>query len=300
MAEIIEAEIIEEEEPKPQIVATIVATAGNIEANFDAVEAKVAKLVADYEVVTPENILAMDVKDAKKERAYLNKAKAAIEDERKRIKKEYTAPLNAFEARVKEITALIDKPLTMLGECISMQEQAAKAAKREHLIEVFAQFLEANALEAFAANVTFDMIEQKEWLNASYNMKKAEREVEDAVAAILKDWQGFMSARGTLFCPNETERVFWRTLSLSEALRYDKEQQEAQERINAFHESVGIVDEPEQTLEPEPEPEPEPEQEAIYVVSIEATVLELPEIRKQILVDTMREFGIHGKAKRVR
>lgn len=298
MTEIIEVELIEEEEPKPSIIAT----AGSIEANFDAVEAKVAKLVADYEGITPENILAMDVKDAKRERAYLNKAKAAIEDERKRIKKEYTAPLNAFEARVKEITALIDKPLAMLGECISMQEQAAKAAKREHLIEVFAQFLEANALEAFASNVTFDMIEQKEWLNASYNVKKAEREVEDAVAAILKDWQGFMSAKGTLFCPDETERVFWRTLSLSEALRYDKEQQEAQERINAFHESVGIVDEPEPMPEPEPEPiqEPKLRQEAIYVVSIEATTLELPESRKQMLVDTMREFGIHGKAKRVR
>ena len=45
------------------------------------------------------------------EAATLNNFKAAIEDKRKEIKKKCLEPYNAFEADIKELTALIDKPM---------------------------------------------------------------------------------------------------------------------------------------------------------------------------------------------
>lgn len=296
--DIIEAEIIETNELTPQITTTV----GKIDANFADIEEKVKKLVADYEGVTRDNILSMDLKVIKAEKAYLNKAKAAIENERKRIKKQYLAPLNAFEARVKEIETLIDKPLDMLSECVSLHAQAARDAKRKHLEEVFFSFLEANALEAFSCNVTFEMIERKEWINASYNTRKAENEICDAVAAIMKEWQGLMGARKSLFCPDETERVFWRTLSLAEALKHDNEQRDTQSRIDILHESLGI-EQVEQATESEVEDftageiqtveEATTEETSTYILTISAT-----ENQKSQLINALRDLGIHGTVRR--
>ena len=96
MSEAVEAEIIEPEEASELTVAYSPAV---IEANFDALEAHVRRLVADYEGATYDMGKDENVKAAKRDRAYLNGIAKEIDERRKAVSREYTKPLAAFEDR---------------------------------------------------------------------------------------------------------------------------------------------------------------------------------------------------------
>ncbi len=76
---------------------------------MDALEAHVKKVVAEYEGATYDLTSAQAIKDAKHDRSYLNGIKKEIDERRKAVKREYSKPLDAFEKRCKQITAIIDE-----------------------------------------------------------------------------------------------------------------------------------------------------------------------------------------------
>lgn len=82
MSEAVEAEIIEPEEASELTVAYSPAV---IEANFDALEAHVRRLVADYEGATYDMGKDENVKAAKRDRAYLNGIAKEIDERRKAV-----------------------------------------------------------------------------------------------------------------------------------------------------------------------------------------------------------------------
>ena len=92
------------------IVNTDLTTAlpATIDFNFDAQKAWLEERLSYYNtlVVTEDAI-----KDAKADRAKLKKLREAMDTRRKEIKKEWMAPYSAFEAKVKELTSLIDQPI---------------------------------------------------------------------------------------------------------------------------------------------------------------------------------------------
>ena len=77
-----------------------------IEANFDALEAHVRRLVADYEGATYDMGKDENVKAAKRDRAYLNGIAKEIDERRKAVSREYTKPLAAFEDRCKAVAGI--------------------------------------------------------------------------------------------------------------------------------------------------------------------------------------------------
>lgn len=83
-------------------------------------------------VVTEDSIKA-----AKEDKAALNKLKAAIEDQRKSIKKMYLEPYNALEAQCKEVVALIDAPIKAIDGQIKAFDEIEKQNKYKELEEAF-------------------------------------------------------------------------------------------------------------------------------------------------------------------
>lgn len=69
------------------------------------------------------------VKDISKEVATLNNLIKKIDDKRKWIKKDYTAPLTIFENNVKEVTAIINGAIADLKSQLDIFEQERKAEK---------------------------------------------------------------------------------------------------------------------------------------------------------------------------
>jgi len=102
----------------------------SIEFNFDEMKAELTEKLSTYNalVVTEESI-----KDAKADRANLNKLKTAIDDKRKEIKKLCLAPYESFEKQCKEITALIDQPIKSIDGQILVFDQKLQDEKWEQI-----------------------------------------------------------------------------------------------------------------------------------------------------------------------
>lgn len=85
-----------------------VAIPEKIDFNYEELKAELTSKVSFYEtlVYTDDQI-----KDAKADKANLNKLKRALNDERIRREKEYMQPFNVFKAQINEIIGIIDKPI---------------------------------------------------------------------------------------------------------------------------------------------------------------------------------------------
>lgn len=145
-----------------------------IEWNNEEIKAGIAAMMEDYRgLVFTENTVG----DAKKDRANLNKLKAAFEDERKRVKKLCMEPYNRFEKQLKEVTVLIDEPAKLIDAQIKEVEQMKREEKRKEVQELFKTI-------GFQNFVTVEMIWDEKWLNASVPLSKVESQMKDIMYRI--------------------------------------------------------------------------------------------------------------------
>ena len=102
--------------------------------NLAALKAEITPKLEKYNnlVVTADSIKA-----AKSDKAALNKLKAAIEEQRKAIKKQYLEPYTILETQCKEVVALIDAPITAIDKQIKVFEEIEENEKYTELQEAF-------------------------------------------------------------------------------------------------------------------------------------------------------------------
>lgn len=194
-----------------------------IQWNNEELKAEIAEKMRDYTglVFTEDTI-----KDAKKDRAALNKLKTAFEDERKRIKRQCMAPYERFEAQVKELIALINEPIHLIDAQIKEVEEHKKAQKRKDIEELFDNI-------GFQPFVILDQIWDDKWLNATVPLSKIEEqmksrmfEIGDAVLAIhnLPEFSF------------EAMEVYKKTLDLTKAIQEGQRLTDIQKRKAAYEE----------------------------------------------------------------
>ena len=116
------------------------------------------------------------MQEAKKDRAALNSMKTALNNRRIEIKKELLAPYDAFEAEVKEVVALIEKPIAMIDEQTSAYEEHIKEEKKDELVGYFKENI--GELEDV---LTFDMILNPKWLNKSVSLKSCKDDITSVI-----------------------------------------------------------------------------------------------------------------------
>lgn len=246
MSEAVEAEIIEPEEASGLTVAYSPAV---IEANFDALEAHVRRLVADYEGATYDMGKDENVKAAKRDRAYLNGIAKEIDERRKAVSREYTKPLAAFEDRCKAVAGIAkqaaDGIKAQLDEAEEERQLRAYAKLREHY-EEFAGLL--------APVVPYERFHEKQWTNKTFGEVKAFKALEAKVERLAQDWETLKAQfRGEPFY-DEAERELFATLDLGAAITAAHKAEEERRRIAELKAAM----EPEPVEEPEPEAVPEP------------------------------------------
>ena len=138
-----------------------------IQWNQEEVKSWVAARVQDYKTIA---YTADQAKDMKRDRADLNKLKAAFEDERKRLKKVCMEPYNRFEQQVKEITALIDEPIQLIDSQLSEIEERRKQLKQKEIEDLFGTI-------GFQDFITLERIMDPNWLNATVSLNKIEEQM---------------------------------------------------------------------------------------------------------------------------
>ena len=159
-----------------------------ITANFDELKAALTEKVESYRtmLVTPENTAA-----AKSDLANLRRVQRDIDTVRLAWKREYMAPWDEFEAKCKELKAVLDSGISNLDTQVKAFEEAEVNAKLDEL----RQFFEETVLPATRPYADFDKIAAKypRWKNKTYDMTAAKNDIQITLAEIDR---GLSALRG--------------------------------------------------------------------------------------------------------
>jgi len=136
--------------------------------NYEELKKWLTEKTASYKtlVYTDEQI-----KEAKADRANLNKLKDALNDERIRREREYMIPFTSFKDRVNELITIIKDATGNIDTQIKAYEVEQKNKKREAITKVFEEV-------ALPEYVTLDRIFNEKWLNASVSMAQIKADLE--------------------------------------------------------------------------------------------------------------------------
>lgn len=190
-----------------------VAIPEKIDFNYEELKAELISKVSFYEtlVYTDDQI-----KDAKADKANLNKLKKALNDERIRKEKEYMQPFNVFKAQINEIIGIIDKPIAVIDEQVKAYDEKRKAEKQKAIEELFATI-------GFQNFVTLEKIQDPKWLNASVSMKSIEDQMKSKMYEI---GNGVLTLSQLPEFGFEATEVFKETLDINKAISEAKRMSE--------------------------------------------------------------------------
>ena len=297
----VEAEVIEAEATTLEVTYT----EATIASNMDALEAHVKKVVADYEGATYDLTSAQAIKEAKHDRSYLNGIKKEIDERRKAVKREYNKPLDAFERRCKQITAIIDESTDAIKAQLDEAEQTRKDALYSRLQQHYEEF--AGLL---APVVPYERLHEPQWLNKTFGEIKAQQVLETKVSDVARDWETLKAQQEAMPHYADAEREFFRTLDLGAALNAARLADEEDQRIAELKAAMAPEPEPEPMPEPEPEPMPAPApmptpmpapMPAPVAEPLEAWTVEVPSATRsqmQALASVLKAQGITGSIRR--
>lgn len=204
--------------------------------NYEELKKELTEKVHIYEtmVYTDEQL-----KDAKVDRANLNKLKKALNDERIRREKEYMQPFNEFKDKIKELISIIDKPVAMIDKQVKEFEDKKKAEKRVEIGSLWMNI--EDKPEWLVLTAIFD----ERWLNAGYSLKQIKEDLEAWVRRINAEVEALKELPE---CSYEAVEEYKRGLDMSKAIAEAKRQALIQkEKLEKAAEATETA---EQTIKP--------------------------------------------------
>lgn len=156
------------------------AIPAEISFNFEELKAELAERLDHYNhlIITEDSI-----QEGKKDRAKLNALAKALDTRRKEVKKVCLAPYEAFEAKVKEILALINEPIAAIDKQLDAYEEKRKEEKRQEIIEAYDAIVPQELREI----IPLERIYSTKWENATMKMPAVEAEIADRVKRTQAD-----------------------------------------------------------------------------------------------------------------
>lgn len=152
--------------------------------NFDELKREIGEALEKYRGLVYTDAT---IKDAKADRAALNKFKDALETKRKEVKKRLMIPYDDFAGQVKVLTGLIDFPLNEIDKQVKAYEEKKKE-ERLAALRKFYDFL-WDGYDFYQSVLPFEkaIVLKKEMLNASVNEKAAEGLLQDVLEKCKAD-----------------------------------------------------------------------------------------------------------------
>lgn len=123
-------------------------------------------------IVTPDTI-----KNAKSDKAALNKLKTAIDNQRKAVKKDVMALYEPLEAECKELLGMIDRPIEAIDKQLKAFDEQKKSEKYAELTEFFGK-INCNDF------VRLDDVLNPKWGNSTAKLDTLKQEVAAEVERI--------------------------------------------------------------------------------------------------------------------
>ena len=195
-----------------------------IDFNYEAIKTELSEKLERYNnlVVTKDSISA-----AKKDKAALNSLKTALEDRRKEVKKDCLRPYEDFEKKIKELVGMIDAPVLAIDGQIKAFDEIKKAEKRADI-----QGFYADNIGDLAPILPFDKVFDLRWLNVTYKIEDAQKEIADRIFKTRNDI-GIIKAMN-LSGEQQVLDVYLRTLDMSAALAEKTRLEDQQKRMEEY------------------------------------------------------------------
>ncbi len=191
--------------------------------NKEELEAAVRHKIAAYQnvVYTEDNM-----KQAKADRAELNKLTKAIEERRKMVKKIINEPYEVFEAELKEIRALIQEPVGIIDRQVKAFEDQQKEEKKKSIQKSYDE-----VIGDLADVLPFERVFDIRYLNQTYKLATAQAEVKAKVEKVRTDLETIDSLESKYKL--NAKDVYIKTLDLSKALAENKRLSDLEEKLEA-------------------------------------------------------------------
>lgn len=188
-----------------------------IKFNYDELKAELTEKVKKYETLVYTDD---QMKEAKADKASLNKLKKALNDERIRREKEYMKPFDEFKEKINEIINIIDKPISMIDAQIKEAEEKRKADKR---VEIGAYWETKERPDWLTLPRLFD----ERWLNSTYSMKQIQTEIDAWLRRVAEELDTLAQLPDFSY---EATEEYKRTLDINKAIAEGKRLADIQKR----------------------------------------------------------------------
>lgn len=173
--------------------------------NFGELKADITEKTQFYSTIAYDDT---QIKEAKADKANLNKLKKALNDERIRIQKEYMQPFDEFKSKVDELIKIIDEPVAIIDKQIKEFNTKKEEEKTEKIKALFGDITTHEFLK-------LSMIWNPRWLNSSFTLKKIEEEITEINNRITADLETLAKLDAFSF---EAIESYKRTLDLGGAI----------------------------------------------------------------------------------
>lgn len=186
--------------------------------NYEELKTAIQAKMAHYETAIYSDD---EIKQAKADKAALNKLAKALNDERIRLERAYMEPFATFKGQVAELVSIIKKPVAAIDAQVNDYEERQRAEKQQAIIT----YWEETGAPDWLCTIN------SSWLNASYSMKTIQAEIDANIAQAEKDLAVIRALPAYAF---EAEDYYKGTQSLAEAVSEAHRLQEMAERKAAY------------------------------------------------------------------
>lgn len=191
--------------------------------NKEELEAAVKQKIAAYEniVYTEDNM-----KQAKADRAELNKLTKAIEDRRKKVKSIIMEPYTTFESEIKEVLELIEEPVGIIDKQVKAFEDQQKEEKKKSIQKSYDE-----VIEDLAMVLPFEKVFDSRYLNQTYKLAMAQADVKAKIEKVRTDLETIDSLESKYKL--NAKDVYIKTMDLSKALAENKRLSDLEGKLEA-------------------------------------------------------------------
>lgn len=191
--------------------------------NKEELEAAVKQKIAAYEniVYTEDNM-----KQAKADRAELNKLTKAIEDRRKKVKSIIMEPYTTFENEIKGVLELIEEPVGIIDKQVKAFEDQQKEEKKKSVQKSYDE-----VIGDLAEVLPFEKVFDSRYLNQTYKLAMAQADVKAKVEKVRTDLETIDSLESKYKL--NAKDVYIKTMDLSKALAENKRLSDLEEKLEA-------------------------------------------------------------------
>lgn len=173
------------------------------------------------------------IKQAKADRAKLNKFVRALKDRRTEVRKKLLAPDEEFGRQVDEIVGIVQKAITNIDTQVKGYEQRLRDEKKEKLGEAYAELI-AVYDDALKEVLPFERVWMDEWANATFPLGKARQLIGEKIISVSNG----LSILNNIDSPfaGDMMRVYLETFDVGKAMERRNQLEEEAKRRAAYEE----------------------------------------------------------------